>query len=44
MKKEKVIQLGVMCIVSILVLVGFTVAWFSGDLGDAVAKGMQLRV
>lgn len=43
MKKEKVIQLGVMCIVSLLVLVGFTVAWFSGDLGSALAKGMQLR-
>ena len=24
-------------------LVGFTVAWFSGDLGSALAKGMQLR-
>ena len=43
MKRNKIIQLTVMSILSILMLVGFTVAWFSGDLGAALAKGMQLR-
>ena len=43
MKRNKIIQLTVMSILSILMLVGFTVAWFSGDLGSALAKGMQLR-
>ena len=42
MKKEKVIQSAVMLMVSILVLVGFTVAWFSGSLGDVVAGGMRM--
>lgn len=42
MKKEKVIQSAVMLVVSILVLVGFTVAWFSGSLGDVVAGGMRM--
>ncbi len=43
MKRNKIIQITVMSILSILMLVGFTVAWFSGDLGSALAKGMQLR-
>ena len=43
MKRNKIIQLTVMSILSILMLVGFTVAWFSGDLGAALAKGMQFR-
>ena len=43
MKRNKIIQLTVMSILSILMLVGFTVAWFSGDLGSALAKGVQLR-
>lgn len=43
MKRNKIIQLTVMSVLSILMLVGFTVAWFSGDLGSALAKGMQLR-
>lgn len=42
MKKEKVIQSAVMLVVSILVLIGFTVAWFSGSLGDVVAGGMRM--
>ena len=43
MKKVKVIQSAVMCVISILILIGFTVAWFSGGLGDATAGGMRMK-
>ena len=43
MRKDRIIQLTVMSILSILMLVGLTVAWFSGDLGSTLAKGMQFR-
>lgn len=42
MKKEEVISAGIMTIVSILVLIGFTVAWFSGVLTASVS-GMHLK-
>lgn len=43
MKRNKIIQLTVMSVVSVLMLVGFTVAWFTGDLGSARAGGMGFR-
>ncbi len=42
MKKEEIISSGVMTIVSILVLIGFTVAWYSADFGMATVFGMHL--
>lgn len=42
MKKEDVISAGVMTIVSILVLIGFTVAWFS-DVFNVFTTGMHLK-
>ena len=42
MKKEDVISAGIMTLVSILVLVGFTVAWYS-KVFTAFATGMKLK-
>lgn len=42
MKKEDVISAGVMTIVSILVLIGFTVAWFT-DVFSVITTGMHLK-
>ncbi len=42
MKKEEVVSSGVMTLVSILVLIGFTVAWYSADIGAATVIGMQM--
>lgn len=43
MKKEDVISAGIMTIVSILVLIGFTVAWYTGVFNIATIGGMQLK-
>lgn len=43
MKKEDVISAGVMTIVSMLVLIGFTVAWYSGVFDIATIGGMHLK-
>lgn len=43
MKKEDVISAGIMTIVSILVLIGFTVAWFTGVFHIATVGGMHLK-
>lgn len=42
MKKEDVISAGVMTVVSMLVLIGFTVAWFSGVFTTSIT-GMHLK-
>lgn len=42
MKKEEVVSTGVMTIVSVLVLIGFTVAWYSADLGRPTVLGMRM--
>lgn len=41
MKKEELISSVIMCIVSVLVLVGFTIAWFTAG-GSTVVTGMQV--
>lgn len=43
MKKEEVISAGIMTIVSILVLIGFTVAWYTGVFDLATISGMHLK-
>ena len=42
MKKEDVISAGIMTIVSVLVLIGFTVAWY-GNVFSAFVSGMHLK-
>lgn len=42
MKKEQLITTGVMFVVSVLVLIGVTIAWYSGNEGSPVATGMQM--
>lgn len=42
MRKEDVISAGVMTIVSVLVLIGFTVAWYTGIFNIASITGMHL--
>lgn len=43
MKKEDVVSAGIMTIVSMLVLIGFTVAWYTGVFDLATIGGMQLK-
>ncbi len=43
MKKEDVISAGIMTIVSMLVLIGFTVAWYSGVFDITTIGGMHLK-
>lgn len=43
MKKEDVISAGIMTVVSILVLVGFTVAWYTGVFDLSTVAGMHLK-
>lgn len=43
MKKEDVISAGVMTVVSMLVLIGFTVAWYSGVFNIATISRMHLK-
>lgn len=43
MKKEEVISAGVMAIVSMLVLIGFTVAWYTGIFNLSTITGMRLK-
>lgn len=42
MKKEQFITTFVMCVVSVLVLIGFTVAWYSSGANNVTATGMQM--
>lgn len=42
MKKEQFITTFVMCVVSVLVLIGFTIAWYSGGANNVTATGMQM--
>ena len=42
MKKEQLITTGVMFVVSVLVLIGVTIAWYSGNEGSPAATGMQM--
>ena len=42
MKKEEIISTGVMTLVSALVLIGFTVAWYSAASENATATGMEM--
>lgn len=43
MKKEDVISAGIMTIVSMLVLIGFTVAWYTGVFNIATLGGIHLK-
>ena len=43
MRKEDVVSAAVMTIVSILVLIGFTVAWYSGVFHFALITGMRMQ-
>ena len=42
MNKKEIVTSAVMCIVCVLMIVGFTVAWYSGNQENATVTGMDL--
>ncbi|MBQ8592151.1 MAG: hypothetical protein IJ485_05345 [Lachnospiraceae bacterium] len=42
MNKEEVVSTFVMCVVSVLMLIGFTIAWYSGAMAHAAVLGMDM--